>query len=201
MIDPFKITNFERTTEELQEFWLFCLAVAGKKATMIAGKIDEFLEGRSSNETPFEYVDRLAQSGELLARLKDVRMGKYALLELAFANSAQSGRLDLRKVVPSDLEELPGVGPKTSRFFIMHSREDAQIAVIDTHVTKYLRERGYDVPNGVPTGKVYARLEQIMIAETKASGMSPADFDLAIWSHYASNGEKPLPAVPMKLAA
>lgn len=197
MIDPFKITDFERTTEELQEFWLFCLAVAGKKATMIAGKIGEFLEGRSSNETPFEYVNRLAKSGELIGRLKDVRMGKYALLELAFANSAQAGRLDLRKVVPSDLEELPGVGPKTSRFFIMHSRENAQIAVIDTHVTKYLRERGYDVPKGVPTGKVYARLEQIMIAETKASGMTPADFDLAIWSHYASNGEKPLPAVPM----
>lgn len=200
MIDPFKITNFNRSTEELQEFWLFCLAVAGKKATMIASKIDEFLSGRNLNETPFEYVDRLSHSGELLERLKDVRMGKYALLELAFANSAQAGRLDLREVMPSDLEELPGVGPKTARFFIMHSREDAQIAVIDTHVTKYLKERGHDVPNGVPTGKVYARLEQIMIAETKASGMSPADFDLAIWSHYASNGEKPLPAVPMKLA-
>ncbi|WP_315922826.1 hypothetical protein [Mesorhizobium sp. SP-1A] len=201
MIDPFKITNYQRTTEELEEFWLFCLAVAGKRATMIAAKIDEFLSGRINGESPFEYVDRLANSGELLGRLKEVRMGKYALLEAAFANSAEVGRLDLRGVSPQELEELPGVGPKTSRFFIMHSRENAHIAVIDTHVTKYLKERGYDVPNGVPTGKVYARLEQIMIAETKASGMSPADFDLAIWSHYASNGEKPLPTVPMTLAA
>jgi hypothetical protein len=42
-IDPFNITDFNRNHVELKEFLLFCICVAGKKATIISEKINHFL--------------------------------------------------------------------------------------------------------------------------------------------------------------
>jgi hypothetical protein len=80
MVDPFKITDFNRDYASLQEFWMFCVAVAGKKATMIAGKIDEFLSSKAPDELPFDYIRRLITDGRLDQALRPVRLGKYDLL-------------------------------------------------------------------------------------------------------------------------
>lgn len=194
MVDPFNVTNFERSLRELEEYFLFCVAVAGKKATMIAGKIDEFLSESRADETPFEYVLRLDFEGRLAERLLEVRLGKYAVLSRAYPLAA--AKPGLVHASSDELEMIPGVGPKTARFFILHTRPDARVAVIDTHVLKYLKSRGHKVPKGFPTGQTYARLEALMLEEIDASGMTGAEFDLAVWSHYASNGVSPLPPVP-----
>lgn len=194
MVDPYNVTNFSRSRWELEEYFLFCAAVAGKKATMIAGKITQFLMEARADETPFEYVRRLVDEDRLTQRLKEVRLGKYAVLSSAYALAATTE--GLLEAEPEVLETIPGVGPKTARFFILHTRRGARVAVIDTHVLKYLKSRGRKVPKGFPTGRVYARLEAIMLEEMDASGMDRAEFDLAIWSHYASNGASPLPVVP-----
>lgn len=92
-----------------------------------------------------------------------------------------------------------GVGEKTSRYFLLHSRRDCgRIAVLDTHILKYLRHLGHIVPKGLPKGAGYARLEALVIAAADSAGMSMPDFDLAVWSHYASNPggiKPPLPVI------
>ena len=43
LIDPYKITNYKRSKNELEEFLLFCIVVAGKTAYIQAGKLEQFL--------------------------------------------------------------------------------------------------------------------------------------------------------------
>lgn len=196
MIDPHDVTNFSRSEAELQEYLMFCLAVAGKKASMIAGKLHAFLSGMHPGEDPFQYVLRLHASSELDGELRRIGMGKYSLLGKAYPTIAERFRGRLAHVPISELESVKGIGPKTARYFALHSRSTpGEIAVIDTHVMKYLRHLGHKVPKQLPTRSNYGRLEGLMIEAAKASGMSMADFDLAVWSHYASGGTSPLPSL------
>jgi thermostable 8-oxoguanine DNA glycosylase len=196
MIDPHDVTNFSRSEPELQEYLMFCLAVAGKKASMIAKKLNAFLSGSIPGEEPFAYVLRLHASSRLDAELRKVGMGKYDLLGKAYPMIAQQFRGRLAHVPIGELESIRGIGPKTARYFALHSRSaPGEIAVIDTHVMKYLRQIGHKVPKRLPTRSNYGRLERLMIDAAKASGMSMADFDLAVWNHYSSGGAWPLPAL------
>jgi thermostable 8-oxoguanine DNA glycosylase len=122
-------------------------------------------------------------------------MGKYGLLAKAYPEIATRFRSRLSTVPISEMESVRGIGPKTARYFALHSRQcPGDIAVIDTHVMKYLRHLGHHVPNRLPTRSNYARLERLMIDAAADSGMGMADFDLAVWSHYASGGSGPLPS-------
>jgi len=185
IVDPFNITNTNRTNDEKEAFLLFCVCVAGKKATMISEKLANFLSLDSSVSSPFQKVRNMIAENSLTENLKKVKMGKYSLIENAFTIIVNSS-LNLNTVTPEELETVPGVGKKTSRFFILHSRENANVAVIDTHILKYLNSIGVDAGKSVPTGKRYDELEQIMLSESKKMNMSPADFDFKIWSWYAS---------------
>ena len=200
MVDPFEITDFGRGDAALQEFWLFCVAVAGKKATMIAGKVDEFLSGRAEGELPFDYVRRLVSEGRLVSRMQEVKIGKYALLDKAWSFTVSDAGPDLRTASADELQAIHGVGFKTSRFFVLHSRADADVAVIDTHVLKYIASLGHEVPSSIPVGEPYLKLEAIMLSAARSAGMTMADFDLMVWKHYASGGVHPLPG-SMALAA
>jgi hypothetical protein len=203
MIDPYKITNYNRTDDELAEFWLFCLAVAGKKATMIAKKVDDFLEpARRPNQIfkgYFSWLHYMANTGgcgsQLMHQLHSVKMGKYTLLERGYAESAAKGIDWFRTASAEDIrKDITGAGYKTSRFFTLHSRANEQVAVIDTHMLKYLNHIGAsNVPAGIPNGPDYLRLEKVLLAEAAKKNLTMADFDLKIWSHYASNGATPLP--------
>lgn len=193
MIDPFAITDFNRDDHALQEFWLFCVAVAGKKATMIAAKVDEFLKDRNEAELPFDYVRRLIAEGRLVERMNAVKIGKYALLEKAWGFTVSHDGPDLRTASADTLQSIHGVGFKTSRFFILHSRASAEVAVIDTHVLKFLKTKRHRVPASIPVGPEYLRLERLMLGYARKAGMTMADFDLSVWKHYASKGEHELP--------
>lgn len=193
MIDPYSITNHARSRAELEEFWVFCLSVAGKKATMMADKVDAFISGCGAEGTPFQRIRRLISEDRLVVEMRRARVGKYALLDRALRATVADGAPDIETAGPSELETIPGVGPKTARFFLLHSRRDVEVAVIDTHMVKYVAALGHRVPNGVPTGKEYARLERIVIDRARSLGLPLDEFDLAVWSHYASGGVHPLP--------
>ncbi|NBP02621.1 MAG: hypothetical protein EBU90_21370 [Proteobacteria bacterium] len=94
--------------------------------------------------------------------------------------------LDLKTCSVSDLESVRGIGPKTARCFLMHSRRGARYAGLDTHALKYMREKGIDVPKSTPTGKKYLELEAKFLELADRSGKSVAEFDLEIWRHYSS---------------
>ena len=194
MIDPYRITNYDRTDAELQEFWLFCLAVAGKKATMMAKKVDEFVK-LTPQFDPYTSIDRMVHIGTLDASLRCIKMGKYALLTKGFEESAAKGTQWLRSADAEDIrKDITGAGYKTSRFFTLHSRRNEKVAVIDTHMLKYLKHIGApNVPDSIPNGSDYLRLEKLLLAEAAKKKLSMANFDLAIWSHYASKGATPIP--------
>lgn len=188
LVDPHNITDYSRSKSELELVMLFWVAAAGKKATSAARSLASLLdEGRSrfASDNPFPIV--LAYGDSLAEAMRLHGMGCYNNKSKCFRALALSG-LDLMTCSVSDLESIRGVGPKTARCFLMHSRRGVRHAGLDTHVLKYMRDLGYDVPNSTPTGKRYAHIESVFLELADKSGMGVAEFDLDIWRRYSSRG-------------
>lgn len=184
MITPTTITNFNRTEAELEEFLMFAILVAGKGAEMQAKKLEEFIYNLSER-SPFDYVQWLDNKGELENCMKACKLGQYKRIGHAFREILKfKGRL--KSVTLDELESVKGIGSKTARFFILHSRPDAKVAVLDTHILKWLREQGYDAPKATPPKKKYALLEKLFLTEAWKHEMTPAELDLEIWKSYAT---------------
>lgn len=195
MIDPNSITDFGRSQAELEEFLLFAISVAGKNAASQSVTFQRFLEIAGidvvhGERTPIEMIRILRGAGKLETCLRDARMGKYTLLARAYSELADAMKegLDLGSCTPDLLEAIHGIGPKTSRFFILHSRPEAHYAVLDVHILKYMREYlGVKAPKHTPQSqKEYSVLERIFLAHASETNLPPADLDLYIWSMYSS---------------
>ena len=182
-IDPQDITDYTRSTEELQTFWLFCILVAGKNSKVQAGKLADFLlSAEVIDDTPFNYIERLLRAGSLREMMEYHKLGQYTRI---FKSFTQSIGLDLEFCTVADLESIHGVGSKTSRFFLLHTREHQQYAVLDTHILKWMGSKlGVDVPKATPSGDRYRRLEEIFLDYCDQRKLTPADLDLEIWSSY-----------------
>lgn len=182
MIDPTEVTNFDRTDSELQEFFLFAIVAAGKTAIIQARKLEEFLTPAwIEGITPFEYIQRLIDNGILREMICEVKLGQYNRLTAAFI---QSVKLNLSTATTEELEKIPGIGPKTSRFFLLHTRANQRFAVLDTHILAWLGDNVADltVPKATPqSASRYKALEDIFLAEADKMGMKPEDLDLQIW--------------------
>ena len=191
MINPEKVTNYNMTDKELEEFILFWVCAAGKNGRTASRCLDSFLTDMGAfylNNTPFHTILNMHALFDLPQTLKHYGIGCYnskarTFYELAVAKF--KGELDLRTCSASDLEAIHGIGPKTARCFLLHSRKDAQVAGLDTHMLKHLKALGYDVPKSTPTGKKYLTLEKYVLSLAKEAGMSPAEYDLHIWTKYS----------------
>jgi thermostable 8-oxoguanine DNA glycosylase len=186
MIDPTAVTNYNRTDAELEELMLFSIAVAGKTAQVVSKQLQTLLDA-APGSSPFDKIKKLTKNGKLLAALKKSRLGKYGILIKAYP---QVTAFNLRTCTADELETVHGIGPKTARFFLLHSRPGIQVAALDTHILKFLKALGHDVPDSTPTGKKYKLLEAVFIEEAKKRGRSIAELDLAIWNHYSKGGDK-----------
>ena len=186
MIDPTAVTNYNRTDAELEELMLFSIAVAGKTAQIVSKQLQSLLDA-APGKSPFDKINKLVKAGKLLSALKKSRLGKYSILVKAYT---QITSFDLRTATADELETVHGIGPKTARFFLLHSRPGVQVAALDTHILKFLKELGHDVPDTTPTGKKYKLLEAVFIEEAKKRGRPIAELDLAIWNHYSKGGDK-----------
>ncbi len=183
MVDPSDVTNFKRTQSELEEFLLFCIVVAGKTAIIQAKKLNEFLTNDISL-TPFQLIKQQIKRKILLDKIKEVKLGQYSRLERAFT---QVINLDVFTCTVAELEGIIGIGPKTARFFILHSRANQKLAVLDTHILKWLRdELKLDTPKSTPNSKQYLILEQEFLNHCKKHKISPATLDLEIWNKYST---------------
>lgn len=182
MIDPYNITNFNRSNSELEEFLLFCIAVAGKKATNIAKALEIFLNIEINDLSPFEKIKKYIEKNTLKEYLIKSKIGKYKLLEKSYSLLVNKN-FDLKIVSVDDLEKIPGIGKKTSRFFIVHSRKTKEYSILDTHVRKWLSNIGYNISNN--WNKEYEKLEKIFINESKLRNLEIHDLDLKIWSAYS----------------
>jgi 3-methyladenine DNA glycosylase/8-oxoguanine DNA glycosylase len=202
-INPTKITNFERSDAELQAFWLFCIFVAGKnadRAGRCVGKLLSHSQAQYPN-TPFSYLASLGETG-IHNVLVCHRVGQYARITRAILESLS---LDLRDASAEELQGVFGVGPKTARFFILHSRRSVNVAVLDTHILRWMREHGIeDAPKSTPPRAKYAHFESLFLclANVYFPHLSTAEVDLLIWCQYSGrfDGEEfPEPVLPAEL--
>jgi len=187
MIDPNTITNYNRSEEELEEFLMFAILVEGKTAKTQAEKLNQFLS-RSMHENsgkPFQHIQHLLEWGWLDLRMREFKLGQYKRIGHAFTEILKfKGRL--KSVTLEELESVKGIGSKTARFFLLHSRKDVKCAVLDTHILKWLGTLGHKVPKSTPAKKTYSVLEKIFLNIAETRKISPADLDLMIWKSYAN---------------
>lgn len=178
-----------------EAFLLFCIAVAGKNGRQTQARIERFLAScvRDDGEedySPFLYIRNLINGKNLLEELKRHRFGQYTKLVRAFTEVATAD-LDLDRCRTRDLEKIHGIGPKTSRYFIMRTRPAAKVAALDTHILRWLREEcGYtDVPKSTPQSTMaYYRVETLFLNEAKKRRMRPSRLDAEIWERYSRRG-------------
>ena len=181
-IDPKNITKFDRSQEELEFFWLFCILVAGKNADWASLKLLDLFRNKPEDQTPFEFLKtRLTDLNNILVANK---VGQYRRITKAIE---QSISLDLKTATLDEFLEVFGVGPKTARFFILHTRKDAECAVLDTHILKWMRtivHESIDVPTSTPPVKEYEKWEKMATKMMKVwlKGISLAEADLMIWT-------------------
>jgi len=204
MVDPRDITNFELSDRELEEVLLFWVLAAGKNGTRAAKCLDQLMIKTGgyilgpfrafyiivSNEDYYisnkRYQERLQKNKNVEDWLEFVGTGCQhhkgrTIRELVEAE------LDLRTCTLDDLESIYGIGKKTSRCFLMHSRQGVKCAGLDTHVLKFLRMMGVDsVPKVTPSSnKEYLRLEEAFLKFAEGCKRTPADLDLTIWNEFA----------------
>jgi thermostable 8-oxoguanine DNA glycosylase len=197
MITPNQITNYNRSEDELEEFLLFAILVAGKKAEMQAKKLDSFIGHAMMvvGISPFDWLQHLvdmekdnpyynAKSNPLMSCMVNHKLGQYKRLNSAFRGILKF-KNRLSSVTIEQLESVKGIGSKTARFFILHSRPNQKIACLDTHILKWMAYLGYDAPKQTPTKKKYGEIERWFLMEAENRKMTPADLDLQVWKDYA----------------
>lgn len=199
MIDPYKITNYKRTRAELEEFLLFCITVAGKTAYIQAGKLEQFLQSINKRLmmpdylNPFQTIKSADQHGILMEEIIKSKLGQYKKLFKSFKYIINNP-INLECSLPSELEQIPGIGMKSSRFFLLHSfeRYNCSIAILDTHILKFIRENiDIRAPKSTPVIAVtYKYWEDVFLYWCELNNKNVADFDLEVWKSYARTTNK-----------
>jgi thermostable 8-oxoguanine DNA glycosylase len=194
MIDPYNITNYNRTEAELESFLLFCIVVAGKTAYIQARKLDEFLTSVNKRlmlpegTNPFQSLKSAEQNGILMEEILRAKLGQYKKIYNGFKFITEK-EYNLSRMTPQILEKIPGVGMKSSRFFLLHS--DAfykdKIAILDTHILKFIKENIDDrAPKSTPVIPLTYRLwEDMFLSWCRQNDKNVAEFDLEVWKSYA----------------
>jgi len=178
MIDPIDITDYEATDQRLEETLLFWVCAAGKNAISSAKGLQRFLH----DEPPFEHIKKFHRE-MLPLRLKQAGIGCYNNKARSFWELAHAD-LNLRECSIEDLETIYGIGMKTSRCFIMHSRKGAKCAGLDTHILKYMKDEGLDVPKSTPSSKKKYKLLEEQFLELVPEGKTVSEWDLEVWNQY-----------------
>ena len=193
MVVPETITNYDLNDFQLEEVLLFWVCAAGKNANVAARSLESFLIKSQEDlliqeRQPFRIIRSLS-SNKLADMLRICGIGCYNTKSITLWQLAHKG-LDLRICSTTELEEIYGIGPKTSRCFILHSRKNARCAGLDVHILKFLSERGIDVPEHTPSGNIkrYMDIERQFLEIADSLKKTPAELDLECWNLYRKGG-------------
>ena len=193
MIDPKKVTKYNRNKTQLQEFLLYCICVAGKKSEIETRKLDKFLRDARFGFciSPFNLIKKLmgvasCEHNGLMQHLLKYKIAPYKQRFNSFKDAVTLLPEDLSEVTLDELQQVRGISTKTSRFFLTHSREDFDEPVLDTHILRFLKDVGHDVPTSTPQNpNVYERVARLFRKHANYEGKSVTDFDLEIWKKYS----------------
>ena len=222
MIDPQHITDYSRNEWDLQAFFFFAVAVQGKNSQQTARKVQSLLDHISEQfvENPF-YEKVKPETGVIhyllgeqdegtagINLLKEFKFGKYNQWEKLIDHMKNLKWLLLNPCHMTigewlmrsdyvDIETIPSVGRKTSRFFKLHSDPEARCVPLDTHILKFVREKHcHDtdfIPKSTPSSEfTYNHIENLAldymgnyISQSRTCS-TIAEADLEIWRSYAS---------------
>lgn len=181
-IDSKNITNYNASRGELQSMIIFWVLAAGKTATTAEKILSNLIP---KMDLPFNQLEKYSQK-KLADKLKTLGCGCYTSKARTIFELVHS-KISLNTCEISELEKIYGIGRKTSRGFVLHSRKNAKCAVLDVHILKYLKEmEAPNVPKSTPSGKFeYERLENIFLNICRKQKISPSKLDLKVWSSYA----------------
>lgn len=192
MINPTKISNFHLTENELEENICFWVAVANKTAATISQYVDNFFLDLSKQDaptfdpslaSPFQLIREAGSVEKITELVKKHRFGCFKIKARGYYELAHSG-IDLKTCTVDDLEKIHGIGPKTARCFLIHTRENVRHAGLDTHILKFMRAVGLtQAPTSTPSGKQYKFWEEQFL-KLVPEGVTVAEYDLAIWNAY-----------------
>ena len=154
-----------------------------KQAKQVAPKVAKFCFAGKHASGVFMLLDIINKAGKLRWWLEKCKIGNYTVKEKCIRELV---KIDVHTCTVENLEKIPGFGPKTARFFILHSRPNQKVACLDTHILKWLKEKGHDVPKASPQNpKTYARVENLFLDECEKCGKTPAQLDLEVWKSKA----------------
>lgn len=190
-LDDIEQIKIDRNEEELQTFIMFAVAVAGKTAKTISNSLNYFFhlsdEYVDKNLLPFDKLKILIKLDKLDELIKRSGLGQHKKLSNCFRYLA-SNKIDLKNCTIKDLELIPGISFKTSRFFILFNRENVKCAVLDRHILAEMKSLGFDVPKNTPqNSKVYTKIEKQFINYAESIGKTPSSLDLEIWKKRSKN--------------
>lgn len=185
-----------KTPDTLMGFLMFGIAVAGKNSRTTSNKIKDLVDSSSSNTgSPVKAVQNMYASEQLFPgvieqALRIQKTGKYKVLTKAYSYLG-SRPFDLATISLDELLSIPGVGPKTARYFLMYGQESTKHAALDTHILKFLREfLGINAPKQTPGNpKLYAELENSFVTQAEQLKLTPKELDNLVWQYYSRDNK------------
>lgn len=191
MIDPLKVTDYERNSDALKEFAIFCICVAGKNSDQTARKVDALVRNpKFLTELSLQYhIPQNTQKGyqfhvaNIAGFLRQVKMGQYDRIARAIVELNQ---LDLHRVTFEQLTNVFGIGPKTAAFFLLHTRRDATVPVVDTHVVKYMATKAITMKVTSDRKKYAMNAQEVAFHLAKDfPNKTLAEADQFVWNVYS----------------
>lgn len=180
-----QITNHNCTDEELELHILFWICAAGKKGVTSAKCLGNLLSHWADKLTsPFAIIKKIDKKADLVKELQKFGIGCMTY-KAGYFRSLIAKKLDLKTCSLEELESVKGIGLKTARCFLLHSRPNQQVAGLDRHMLKFLKSKGHDVPEQTPNEKIYEKLQILVLQYVKEAKMTPEDFDLMVWRKYS----------------
>jgi hypothetical protein len=167
------------TNDEREARLIYSIIVAGKSAKFVEGVMQKF-DAHRQKHSPFAFIKILIKDDNLDWVLRDMRCGNYRKIERALRELI-AANLNIETCTPEQLEAIHGIGPKTSRFFILWTRPGERYAALDVHVLRWMRAQGYNAPKATPTGAKYSQLEEAFLTEADKRGVSARELDAQIW--------------------
>ena len=173
--------NWTNTREKRELVLLFSIMAAGKSADRTSDALN-YMMHTLPGDTPFDKIRDMVKRQDALEKLKTFRIGQHNRILKAF-RAIVDFDVDAVPPDPDKLLAIPGIGLKTSRFVSLVYDRTLKVAVLDTHVLKFLRNRlGIDAPMGTPNSvKIYDRLSKPIIRLAELLGVTCGDLDIVLW--------------------